>query len=122
MDLIYIILLLIALIFICMGKHKTSKALLFITLVSYVTLLIEHSAPIVVAYSVTMKNGLLYLWDSIKDLLIPYCARLIPLSLSLFFVKGRKRNMSIIFILLTIIVIVLSHWNTIVSIAYSGVR
>ena len=105
-----------------MGKHKTSKTLLFITLVSYVTLLIEHSAPIFVAYSVTMKNGAVYLWSSLKDLLIPYCSRLIPLSLSLFFVKGRKRNLSVIFILVTIVVIVLSHWNTIISIAYSGVK
>lgn len=121
MDLIYIILLFAALIFLCIGKNKISKTLLFITLISYLTLIIQHSVPTFLTYNAFVKDGIKSLWAAVREILFPHI-RLVPLVFSLFFTHKRKRNLGIIFILITITAVLLSHWNTILSLAYSGVK
>lgn len=121
MDLIYIVLLLAALIFLCVGKNKISKTLLFITLISYLTLIIQNSVPRVLMYNAFARDEIKSLGSAVNELLQPHF-RLVPLSLSLFFTYKRKRNLGIIFIVITIIAVLMSHWNSIISLAYSGVK
>ena len=113
MDLIYLILLILALIFLCLGKRRTAKTLVFITFVSYMTLVIRDYEPVWAYIIGLVESGFKAYKASIW--VIHNFFVIVSMALSLFFSGRRSRNSGIIFISITIILMLLEHWNTIIS-------
>lgn len=113
MNLIYLILLMIALIFLCLGKRKIAKTLVFITFVSYMTLVIRGNEPVWAYIVGLLESGFKAYRASIW--VIHNFLVIVSMALSLFFSGRRNRNAGIIFISATIILMLLRHWNTIIS-------
>lgn len=113
MDLVYLILLMVALIVLCLGNRRTAKTLVFITFVSFMTLVIRDYEP-VWAYIIGLVRSGFKAYHASVWVLHNFCV-VVSMALSLFFTNRKNRNPGIIFISLTIILMLLEHWNTIIS-------
>ena len=114
MDFIYIILMMISLILLCLSKRKIAKTLIFITFVSYMTLVIMDCEP-VISYIITLvKSGFSQYRASI-DVFYNFLV-IVSMALSLFAASRRNRKTGIVFVLSTIILLMLEHLDTIISI------
>jgi len=114
MDFIYIILMMISLILLCLSKRKMAKTLIFITFVSYMTLVIRDCEP-VISYIITLvKSGFSQYRASI-DVFYNFLV-IVSMALSLFAASRRNRKTGIGVVLSTIVLLILEHFDTIISI------
>lgn len=113
MDLIYLILLIISLVFLCLGKRKAAKTLVLITLTSYMTLIIRDNSPVWAYIVGLVKSGFkaysASIWVLHNFLVI------VSMVLSYFFSDKRNKKSGILFISLAIILLLVEHYNEIIS-------
>jgi len=114
MDFIYIILMIISLILLCLSKRKMAKTLIFITFVSYMTLVIMNCDPVILYIITLVKSGFSQYRVSI-DVFYNFLV-VVSMALSLFSASKRNKKTGIFFVLLTIVLLILEHFDTIISI------